>query len=330
MYQFLRDICGMKYIICDKTISQDIKTHYNWIVSNDYLQYIFNTYIDVVNNFWKELNTCPNQPKSKSSDDLIVKYTYPKQELYLTNIIKIDLQKAFLTYSEKIMNDDALELYSKTCSALASNSQLPASANKFLYNYFLTNIIVHCMGLDALYKLRYMVYDDVLYVAEHIGEIIKSEIDGAYIKPYNIKATDDVYNIYGQISITKYKWILFKQRYTIGLKDNNKITLKGFDSSTPNIYYNLITKLCLTDSAQDMDYIIDSFLFNNKDSVLDFAYKSPDGSSIKLKLQNMNATINSKDIDMNTINDLHDRIDHEHYIKDIYPVLSSIFSNISI
>ncbi len=332
IYHFLKDICGMKYIVCEKTLLYDVKHYYDWIVSYDVLNNILTNYNNIINLFWKELKPYSKRTTpSKPNDEFIIKYIYPKQELFASNIIKIDMQRAFTTYAEQVLDADALALYTKMCTILASSSYLPKRAKKFLYNYFLTNIIIHCMGIDTLYKLRYMVYDDVLYVAERIGDIIKSEVDGAYIKPYKMRILNDIYDIYGQISTTVYKWVLFKQKYMIGvINKNNQVTFKGFDSLSPNIFYSLISRLCLATSERDMDYIIDTFLFNNTDSLLDFAYKTTDGSSIKLKLKNMTAIINSDDIDLSSYNDMHNRIDFAYYVNEIYPILSSIFSNITI
>jgi hypothetical protein len=324
LFTFLRDVCGMKKITCIQTIESDLNIHYGWYTDKEELNNMYSSYQKIFNDFWNNIDV---QKSEKTKTDL--KFISPNNNSIYFKCIKLDFQKAFTTYVEQMFDEETKKLYHKFCFKTAK-SNLCSSSKKFLYNYFLTNLLINTYGKDELIRLRTTVYEDVLYISEKIGTILKSEIDGAYIHSNNVDVLKYYYDVYGQFTSTQYKWLMFIDNFLIGKKNDNNVTIKGFEKSKPNVLYNFTTDIVSANSNKQRDQIVDKFIFNNDYPILDWAYKNNDGSSINLKLKNMNLNIdcNSENSNIYELSNLHNKLNRDVYLNEIKSILSFLYETI--
>ncbi len=323
MYSFLRDICGLKKINCVKTIETDIRSKYGWYLSMDEITNMYNEYNNIYTEFWNSINKNNNTNESSLED---VKFINPKDNTIAFSVMKLDFQKAFTTYSMKLFDEDLLKKYRYFCEKTA-RLMLPSSSKKFLYNYFLTNLLINEVGKDALKTIRKKVYDDVLYIADSIGDILKTEIDGAYIVCKNTDALKYFYDVYGQFTIKIFKWVMLINRFLIGKTSCDKVTIKGIEKTKPTVLYDFITDIVSANRYKDRDYIIDQFMFGNKYPTIDWSYKSNDGNNIQIVLKNMklNLSCDSDTFDVKEISNLNEKLNRDHYLNEVYDILSFLY-----
>ena len=259
-------------------ISSDLEYYYN---KADLLsKYDFDTMLNkfdlVYTEFWKETNI----PKVQTQSNIPgIKLIVPVDGYY-NHIIKIDFKRAFTNYVVNLMTPSELKVYQYYCNKV-SRLDIFESSKKYLYNYFLTNLINN----DKLKELRYNVYQDVLYLASHYGEIIKSEVDGCYVKTN--RENFCYYNVYGEYNLKKYDSIYFVDKLQI-MKHNDTVQIKGINKATPNILYKLIRDMV----NEKSDRVIYEYFTNSSIHISDWFYKSDDGNSIKILLKNL--TVSSK------------------------------------
>lgn len=313
-YQFLRNICGYNELTTNVTINNELPDKlYN-------IRDMINWYEQFINSFWNSL------PNNKDTSDIQDKIVYPKiNEGIYWSVMKIDFQKAFTNYLELIISDSLLNIFKKYAFSI-SRSILPTSAKKFLYNYILTNLIIHYEGKEKLIDLRKKVYDDVLYLANNIkGNILKAEVDGVYIQTY-IKEPR-IYDVYGSISYDLYKYCILSGNILIA-SNSKKTIVKGLSKKSPNIYKNTIKQL-LSVSKFKRDSIIDDFLFSKNQHILDWCFKSDDGLSVDLVLKRMNITVKTETPDdIFDLNNFIDKLNRIFYFKEIENIISIIFESL--
>lgn len=322
MYSFLRDICGLRKINCIKTIESDIKSRYGWYLSLEEINFMYNEYNNIYKEFWSTINKNINN-ESNLKD---VKFIQPKDNVISFSTIKLDFQKAFTTYSIEMFNDDILKKYIYFCKK-TSSLKLPSSAKKFLYNYFLTNLVINEVGKDSLKELRKKVYEDVLYISDKIGDVLKTEIDGSYVICKNNENLKYFYDVYGQFTAKKYKWLMIIDKFLIGKESCNKVIIKGFEKTKPNVLYDFVTDVVSSNSNKDRDFIIDQFMFSNRYPTIDWSYKNLDGNNLNIILKNMklNLSCDSQDFDIKELNNLNKKINREYYLNEVYPIISFLY-----
>jgi hypothetical protein len=273
LFQFLKSICNFKLLSSTGNIQSDLDYYYNQTYQDTNQMLV--DFSSVYNEFWKEVNI----PKISSSNALNIKLVNPEQGCY-KHIMKIDFKRAFTNYVVQLMNADELSLYNYYCNKV-SRMYMFESSKKYLYNYFLTNIIDN----NKLKELRYNVYEDVLYLASHYGDIIKSEVDGCYVQTNREDCA--YYDVYGEYNTKLYDNIYFVDKLQI-MQRKDKVQIKGITKNTPNIVYKLFRDIV----KEKDDRVIYNYFTDKSIHISDWFHKSDDGNSIKIMLKNM--TVNAK------------------------------------
>ena len=325
-FEFYKDVCNNDLLVCLSSLESDLSYYYNWnIQEHKSLDNIYNSFCTVYDHMWDVIKNTSDEYYNK---DLIldgVKLVKGDPGVYY-NVVKIDLNKAFTNYIFSVANEKFLNIFKNICYEIAK-TKIPKSSKKFLYNYTLTNLLTKKFNINTLYELRFKVYEDVLYSASKMGNIIKTEIDGAYIQTY-MKEIPKL-DISGKLTITKYNWLILYEKLLIGKTKNNVIKLKGFSYDTPNIQKHYLKKLLLCNTNKQRDLLIEEYLFSNNIHILDWAYKTVNGEKILLKYDNVNIEMNSiTDKDISMLNDSIKNINRDNYIKEILPVYSMLFETI--
>ena len=266
----------------------------------------------VYDEFWKEVTS----KKTPSSNELNIKLVTPTQSYY-KHIVKIDFKRAFTNYVVKLMTPSELSTYNYYCNKV-SRLYIFESAKKYLYNYFLTNIIDN----NKLKELRYDVYEDVLYLASHYGDIIKSEVDGCYVQTNREDCM--YYDVYGEYNTKLYDSIYFVDKLQI-MQSKDRVQIKGINKNTPNILYKLIRDL----TKEKNDKVIYDYFNNPSIHISDWFLKSDNGNSIKIMLKNM--TVNAKTEtydDIKKIQKYSEYINRDKYFDMIKGSLSKLMRNL--
>lgn len=311
-YQYLKTICNFKLLSSTGNITSDLEYYYNQ--SNLSLNYdnMLSEYTSVFDEFWKEVK----KQISQSNNLLNIKLVNPEEKCY-KHIIKIDFKRAFTNYVVRLMNPKELSIYNYYCNKV-SRSYMFESAKKFLYNYFLTNLIDN----NKLKELRYDVYSDMLYLASHYGNIIKSEVDGCYVETNREDLS--YYDVYGEYNIKKYDSIYYVDKLQV-LQTKDKVQIKGINKNSPNIYYRLIRDLV---QYKD-DRVIYNYFNDPSIHISDWFYKSDDGNSIKILLNNL--TVSSKTETFENIKNIQkysDHINRDKYLDSIKGSLIKLMNQI--
>lgn len=322
-YSFLRDICGLKEINCIKTIESDIKSRYGWYLSLEEINSMYNAYNDIYKEFWLKINKKENNNETIPEN---IRFIKPNDNIISFSTIKLDFQKAFTTYSIEMFDENILKKYLYFCKK-TSSLKIPSTAKKFLYNYFLTNLVINELGKNALTELRKKVYEDVLYISDKVGEILKTEIDGSYVICRDENNLKYFYDVYGQFTSKRYKWLMIIDKFLIGKELCDKVVIKGFEKTKPNVLYDFITDIVSSNSNKERDLIIDQFMFSNKYPTIDWSYKNIDGTNLIIILKNMqlNLSCESQDFDIREINNLNKKINKEYYLNEVYPIVSFLY-----
>ena len=274
-YQYLKDICNLKMISSQGSVTEDLLRYYNY--SNLNLSLVLDTFNTIYREFWSRVQYRKNQEEDPITK---IKLIRPIDGKY-TRIIKVDFKRAFTNYSVKYLSTEELKLYNYFCNKI-SRAYLLQESKKFLYNYVLTNIITNISGKEKLNQLRYNVYEDVLYLASRYGEIIKSEVDGCYVM-----TNETNYNyleVLGEYSILKFDCIYFLDKgLQISKLNKDKVEVKGINKNEPNIYTIVLREFV----KNFKDSLLDKFFFNNKvNYISDWIKKSKDGLTGTLCLKN--------------------------------------------
>jgi len=317
----LHNICGVTKIVCSASLHSDLSFYYNWNISDNILTKMVNDYTAYYNNLWEYIK---QHKKHNLEDNHNFKTPLINNDsgIYF-NVIKIDFQRAFTNYIKKVLNDNHLNII-KHFFKEVSTLFLPTSAKKFLYNYTLTNIIVNLLGKATLAELRYTVYQDVMYLASQLGEILKSEIDGAYIIT-PLKELP-VFDVYGQLTLEKYRWLVWDNPIMIGTDYAfNKTVIKGLGKRSPNTLFKTLENIISSKTNKERDLHIENF-FYTPSHILDWCYKKENGNEIELSLKTSDITIPSlTNEDILDIQDLFDSLNKDNYFKHIKNVLTTIY-----
>lgn len=282
LYQYLRDICGFKYISSQGSITSDLLRYYKY--SNIDLNLSFENYISIYTEFWQ---TIQKQDSANNDVSTKIKLVSPLEGKY-TNVVKIDFKRAFTNYSLKYLSLSEIKIYNYFCNKI-SRAYLIPETKKFLYNYCLTNIVTHYSGKEKLNQLRYSVYQDVLYLASRYGEVIKSEVDGCYV----VTEDPSFYNfeVFGEYSVVHFDDIYYIDRLQIS-KIKDKIVVKGLDKMSPNIYTLLIVGFLRHKSDR---YLYNYFYNPITLPISDWCKKSELGNNGRICLKNMIVDIDVSD-----------------------------------
>ena len=277
MYQYLKSICNFKLISSLGNITSDLEYYYNKasLLSSCDMDQILTDFTSVYDEFWNEVT----KPKVTPTNNLTIKLVNPEERVY-KHIVKIDFKRAFTNYVVKLMSKEELSIYNYYCNKV-SRLNIFESSKKYLYNYFLTNIIDN----NKLKELRYDVYSDMLYLASHYGNIIKSEVDGCYVETNR----EDLiyYDVYGEYNIKVYDSVYYVDKLQI-LQSNDKVQVKGINKNNPNILYKLVRDLV----QYKNDSVLYKYFNDSTIHISDWFYKSDDGRSIKINLKNV--VVNAK------------------------------------
>lgn len=308
--------------MCLSSLYTDLSYYYNWNITYDITQKMLHDYHTYYNTLWEYIK------QYKKNIDEEENHNY-KTPLYNTdsgiyfNVMKIDFQRAFTNYLPKVVNDDIFSIIKKFCKQI-SLLYLPLRAKKFLYNYTLTNIIVNLVGKNVLAKLRRTVYDDVLYLSEKLGDVIKTEVDGAYIQTPLKDAI--LFDVYGNITTKTYKWLIWNNPIMIGLEENkSKVTIKGLGKYMPNIFDKTFNIL-VSGSNTERDQCIEDFLYSKKIHILDWCLKTNTGEQIELLCKNNTIKMESiQTTDINDLCELTSTIDKDKYFTYIEDTITTIY-----
>jgi len=299
----------------------DLSTYYNWNLTehsaNEMLSN-YNTYHNLLWDYIKQ-NKCI---VDNETDDFKTPLINNDDGIYF-NVLKIDFQRAFTNYIFKTVPSHIYNIIKSFCIEI-SKLYLPSKAKKFLYNYTLTNILVNMIGKKQLAILRKTVYDDVLYVCTQLGEIIKTEVDGAYITT-NLQEIP-IYDIFGSLTIRSYKWIVWNKPIMVGLrKDKNTTTVLGLGKYIPNIFYKTLENIVIGSNMQ-RDECIECFLYSPSIHILDWCYKTEDGLKIELDCQNSKIELETKNVkDIEDLRELSSMLNRDKYFETISNILMMVY-----
>lgn len=310
LFQFLKSVCNFKLLSSTGNIQSDLGYYYNQTMQD--IDQMFVDFGMVYDEFWKEVNLT----KSSSSNTLNIKLVNPSQSCY-KHIVKIDFKRAFTNYVVRLMNKNELLTYNYYCNKV-SRLYMFESAKKYLYNYFLTNIIDN----NKLKELRYSVYEDVLYLASHYGDIIKSEVDGCYVQTNREDCA--YYDVYGEYNTKLYDSIYFVDKLQI-MQSKDRVQIKGINKNTPNILYKLIRDLV----KEKNDRVIYNYFTDQTIHISDWFQKSDNGNSIKIMLKNM--TVNAKTEtydDIKKIQKYSEYINRDKYFDSVKSTLIKLMNQI--
>lgn len=320
-YQLLKDVCGIKSIVCQSTMISDLAYYEGWHVTNEELDHMLSDYNRYNDSLWNFIN---NNKKS-FPDELGSQNQTPLQQMddgLYYGVVKIDFKRAFTNYAERVFDPSFVKILKRFYTD-AAKLYLPKSAKKFLYNYTCTNLAVNLLGKEYLGRLRRVVYDDVLYVSKYMGPIIKMEVDGAYL--LSTHKQPPVADVFGSITTKQFKWILIQNTMLIGKREDEKVTIKGLGGRTPNIFNSFLTNL-VKGNNRNRDEAVDTFFYNIKTPVLDWAYKTNDGNKIVLLGENMNIEVDTvTNEDIMDIDELLPQLSRDKYLNEIQDIVSSIF-----
>lgn len=240
------------------------------------------------------------------------------------NVIKIDFQRAFTNYIKKVLDGKHLAIIQVFFQKI-SKAFLPISAKKFLYNYTLTNIIVNLLGKNTLAELRYTVYQDVLYLASQLGDILKSEVDGAYIIT-PLKELP-IFDVYGQLTIEQYKWLVWDAPIMIGTDSaSNNTIIKGIGKKMPNVLFKTLESIVCSKTNAERDLYLEKFFYSPKTHMLDWCFKKEDGNEIEIALNTTDITMPSiTSTDIYDLQDLVSVLNRDKYFTYLQSVLTTIY-----
>lgn len=308
--------------MCLSSLYTDLSYYYNWNVSADITQKMLNDYLTYYNMLWEYIKQNKKNIDEEDNNNYKTPLFNTESGIYF-NVMKIDFQRAFTNYLPKIVDENIFNIIKKFCNE-ASKLFLPLKAKKFIYNYTLTNIIVNLVGKTVLAKLRRTVYDDVLYLSNQLGDIIKTEVDGAYLQTSLKEA--HVFDVYGNITTKTYKWLVWNNPIMIGLEENkNKVVIKGLGKYTPNIFHKTFQTL-VSGSNIERDQCIEDFLYSSKIHILDWCWKTDTGEQIEILCKNNNIKMDSKtNEDINDLYELTSLIDKDKYFSFIEDTTTTIY-----
>jgi hypothetical protein len=322
IYQLLLDVGGYKKITCLGSLQSDMRYYYGLKLSNDNLQKILDSYNKIYEDFWNDIGKYKNNKRVEETKNLQVKLVNPDNGIYF-NMIKVDFEKAFTNYFYLIANDNSKHLFDTHIKKVAV-SYLPRRIKKYFYNYMLTNILVNTESNLKLMELRNKVYEELMYISNNYGSIIKSEIDGAYIQTKAKKFP--VLEVLGTITIDIIKYVFIKDKL-LCIKYKDKSSIKGLNKYGPNIYNKTLQDFLNKSTFKERDDVINDFILDNQIHMLDWGIKSVDGTKLTYHLSNMDVDYNSSTID--DIKDLYKiskLLNKDKYIHTIYPYLKDLFS----
>lgn len=301
----------------------DLSYYYNWNLDKFVAVKMLDDYNIYYNDLWNHIQT--NKPVIMDEENSMFKTPLINNEdgVYF-NVLKIDFQRAFTNYIKKVLSKEQLAVI-QTFFEKASRLYLPTSAKKFLYNYTLTNIIVNFIGKHKLAELRRTVYEDVLYLCCQLGDILKTEVDGAYVVT-PLKELP-IFDVYGQLTIKRYKWIIWNNPIMIGLNENKSIpTIKGLGKNSPNIFYKTLENIVACKVNTERDQCIEDFLYSPKIHILDWCFKTDDGDKIELLLKSSDVSIPSNtNEDIEDLSELQNSLDRDKYFQTLENTLMVIY-----
>ena len=301
LYEYLHEVCNLKYISSVGSIEQDLIRFYKYNTNTLDFDRILINYDSIYTEFWNRVKIQKDLNNDTSNK---IKLINPEVGKY-NNIVKIDFKRAFTNYSIKYLSKEELRLYNYFCNKISRSYLLPES-KKYLYNYVLTNIILSYSGKNKLNQLRYDVYEDVLYMGKRYGDIIKSEVDGCYVvtNEYNYTYMD----VLGEYSVFKYDYIYFLDKGVQINKYEKSVEIKGINKLEPNIYSMFIKEFLIKRS----DNVIENFFYSNKYNmhVIDWCKKSKDGLKGNLCLKN-----SVIDLDIITAEDVYKINTYKEYLN---------------
>lgn len=302
----------------------DISYYYNWRVSSNVLETWIAGYNKYYTNLWDYIQNNKSITKNGDTDQYKTPLFTAENGVYY-NVVKVDFRRAFTNYVLTVIDQpyrDITQNYLQQISKLP----IPSDAKKFLYNYTITNILVNLIGNTALAKLRRTVYDDVLYIASQCGLLIKTEVDGAYIQTPLTELP--VYDVYGQLTISPYKWVVWNNPIMVGQRINGIPSIKGLGKYTPNILAKTLETIT-TPSYTERDKVIENFLYSPNIHILDWCYKTECGDKIELILKNSSISMpSSNNDDITNLNELQSTLDRDKYLDVIENTIQILFETV--
>lgn len=316
-----RELCGTNKLVCIPSLKSDLSLYYNWNITESSTEQMLTDY----NNYNKILWDYIKQNKcivDDDTDEFKTPLINNEDGIYF-NVLKIDFQRAFTNYIYKTVPTHIFHIIKKYCN-IVSQLYLPSKAKKFLYNYTLTNILVNMVGKKELAKLRKTVYDDVLYICSQLGDIIKTEVDGAYLST-PLKEIP-IYDVFGNITIRQYQWIVWNKPVMIGLRKDKKVpTILGLGKYVPNIFYKTLETLVSSSNIQ-RDECVESFLYSPSIHILDWCFKTELGDSIEIESKNSKINLDTKNNnDIEDLRELSTMIDRDKYFNHISNIIMMIY-----
>lgn len=322
-YEFLRDICGLDRIVCEGSCITDLSYWYQWkgIAYSD-IDRMVAEYNSIYESLWEYIKQHKiEQVEEDSSSKPKTSMIKPANGIYF-NVLKLDFEKAFTNYITMLADPNFVNVFGHFCRMIAK-AYLPKRAKKFLYNYTLTNLIVNTRQKSLLYQLRDRVYTDMLYAASSMGEILKSEVDGAYIAT-NLTAPI-IHDTYGKMTMTKINWMISLDPILIA-KSPEKCIIKGLNKYDPNIFRKLISNVLGANTEYSKDVVIDDFFESGKVHILDWFYKTEDGSKVKFLAEHMDTELESNTPEaIMEYTPMVSMLDRDRYLAEIQPVLGYIY-----
>jgi len=322
-FTFLREICGYTDIVCTHSMYSDLSNFYGIRIHDHDVNHMVNLYNAYHNSLWEYIKQNKITDTSETDDTI----TFPETgNGFYPHVLKVDFQRAFTNYIELVIDTEFITIFERFCMSVA-RLRIPSSAKKFLYNYTLTNLLISLRGKANLYKLRRTVYDDVLHVSNSLGgEIIKAEIDGAYVQ--TIMNEPYVNDVYGNVTCKQFNYVLIAKNKLMGLTTTNDVTLKGISKNQPNIFKKMIQKIIST-PINERDKVLDDFLFSDKHHILDWCFKTDNGDKVKIKLNKLDIELTAMTAhDVADMQELMKSVNREAYLLEIYDVISILMENI--
>lgn len=322
-YEFLREVCGLDRVVCEGSCLTDLSYWYEWKgISYAEIDRMVTAYNHIYNKLWEyikahKINGSDEEPTNVPKVSMIK----PSNGVYF-NVLKLDFEKAFTNYITMLADSNFVNVFGDFCRMIAK-AYLPRKAKKFLYNYALTNLIVNTRGRSLLYELRERVYNDILYAASCMGEILRTEVDGAYISTHLTEPI--IHDTFGKITTTKINWMISLDSILIA-KAQGKCIIKGLNKYDPNIYWKLITDVLKADTAYSKDVVVDDFFESDKTHILDWFYKTEDGSKVRFLAEHMDTELESSTPEaIMEYSPMVGMLDRDRYLTEIHPVLGYIF-----
>lgn len=319
-FEFFKDMCGFNNIVSIPTMVTDLMLYYNINTTMNAITKIYDNYQAYYDFLWSKLKEF--KPIIPSTTIQSIKKINGDDNVY-QNVIRIDFEKALLNY---MILDESIDIkrYINRFFIELERYPFPPNLKKYLYIYTVTNIATKKFGSSYIVNIQNKIYDDIQKNFLSLGYVIKSEIDGIYIQS-DLKDFKPKLPCIGRYHVYRYKWLI-KHKSQMIFKDlNDKVTIKGISKDSPNIFRTMLKSIATMNMA-DQEKYLDKLCLVGPNNILDYAYKSSDGMSIKLFIPGM--VLNVDNITSDKLKDLRSikEVDISQYINEISPLINKVFA----